>query len=151
MPRTLIRQAVTKLERVVHEGSVPYGKGVDTAGDAGELLVKLIGDEPQEVFLALGLNTRHRVQAVYEVSRGTLSSALVHPREVFGPALRIGVAAIIVGHNHPSGDPEPSSEDVELTRRLREAGELLGVPLLDHFVIGDGRWVALRDRMHWTS
>jgi DNA repair protein RadC len=90
----------------------------------------------QEVFLALLLDSRHRLLREVEVSRGSLNQSLVHPREVFGPALREAAAALVVLHNHPSGDPRPSREDCEVTRRLRQVGEILGVPLLDHVVIG---------------
>ena len=97
------------------------------------------------VFVALLLDGRHQVFAYAEVSRGTMTASLVHPREVYGPALRMSAAAVIVAHNHPSGDPEPSSEDIEVTRRLRDAGKLLGVPLLDHVVLGEGgRHASLR-------
>lgn len=90
----------------------------------------------QEVFSALLLDARQRLIREVEVSRGSLNQSLVHPREVFAPALRESAAAILVVHNHPSGDPRPSREDHEVTRRLRRAGEILGVPLLDHVVLG---------------
>lgn len=99
-----------------------------------------------ETFLALLLDARHRLVARAEVSRGTLTSAPVHPREVFGPALRAGAAAVIVAHNHPSGDPEPSAADLDVTRRLASTGRLVGVPLLDHLVWSAGGWVSLRER-----
>jgi len=90
----------------------------------------------QESFFALLLDSRHRLIREVEVSRGSLNQSLVHPREVFGPALREAAAALVVVHNHPSGDPEPSREDAEVTTRLSRAGEVLGVRLLDHVVIG---------------
>ena len=102
------------------------------------LFRRMIGEESQEVFAALLVDATNRPLAVVEVSRGTLTSSLVHPREVFGPALRMGTASLFVAHNHPSGDPTPSAEDFAVTRRLADAGELLGVPLLDHLVIGEG-------------
>jgi len=89
----------------------------------------------QEVFLVLLVDSRQRLIRELEVSRGSLNQSLVHPREVFAPALREAAAAILVVHNHPSGDPEPSPEDLEVTRRLYRAGELLGIRLLDHVVI----------------
>lgn len=89
----------------------------------------------QETFMVLLLDTRHRLIREVEVSRGSLNQSLVHPREVFAPALRESAAAILVVHNHPSGDPSPSREDHEVTRRLAKSGELLGIPLLDHVVI----------------
>ncbi len=90
----------------------------------------------QEAFFALLLDSRHRLIREIEVSRGSLNQSLVHPREVFAPALRESAAAIVVAHNHPSGDPEPSREDIEVTRRLAEAGEILGVRLVDHVITG---------------
>ena len=91
------------------------------------------------------LDARHHVLAFPEISRGTLSTSLVHPREVFRPAVISGAASIIVVHNHPSGDPTPSKEDEVVTRRLARAGEILGIPLIDHLVIGDGRQVSFRE------
>jgi DNA repair protein RadC len=90
----------------------------------------------QEVFVVLLLDSRHRLIGEVEVSRGSLNQSLVHPREVFAPALRESAAAILVLHNHPSGDPQPSREDHEVTRRLVRAGEILGIRVVDHLVIG---------------
>jgi DNA repair protein RadC len=101
----------------------------------------------RETFHALFLDGKHRLQSSSCISVGTLTCSLVHPREVFGPALREGAAALIVAHNHPSGDPEPSAEDVSVTRRLIEVGRLVGIPLVDHVVLGEGRWVSLRERI----
>lgn len=100
----------------------------------------------QEVFYALALDARNRVRALVQVAQGTATSVEVHPREVFGPLVREGAAATILAHNHPSGDAEPSLEDERLTARLAEAGALLGIPVLDHLVIGDGVYVSLADR-----
>jgi DNA repair protein RadC len=105
----------------------------------------------QERFHALALDGRHAVLARFEVSRGTLTTSLVHPREVFRPAIARGAAAVIAVHNHPSGDPEPSAEDLAVTRRLLEAGRLLGIPLLDHVVLGAGRYVSLQARMDFEA
>lgn len=101
----------------------------------------------RETFHALALDGKHGVVRRYLVSVGTLTTSLVHPREVFRPALRFGAASLVVVHNHPSGDPEPSLEDEEVTRRLAQAGRLLGVPLLDHVVVGDRRFVSLAERL----
>jgi DNA repair protein RadC len=101
-------------------------------------------DMPHEQFHLLLLDGRHRVLREIMASRGTLTASLVHPREVFRPALREGAAALVVVHNHPSGDPGPSHEDREVTRRLVQAGALLGVPLLDHVVVAERGWVSLR-------
>jgi DNA repair protein RadC len=103
-------------------------------------------DADRERFVGLDLDARHRVLRRRLVSIGTLTASLVHPREVFGPALRVGAAAIVVVHNHPSGDPEPSAEDCALTERLRDAARLLGLELLDHVVVARTGFVSLRER-----
>jgi DNA repair protein RadC len=99
----------------------------------------------QEHFFVLLLDGRHRVLGEQIVSLGTLTASLVHPREVFWPALRASAAALILAHNHPSGDPEPSPEDRTVTERLASAGELLGIPVLDHVVIAERGFRSLRD------
>jgi DNA repair protein RadC len=105
----------------------------------------------RERFLLLLLDGKHRLLRSLVVSEGTLNTSLVHPRDVFGPALREGTGALIAVHNHPSGDPEPSNEDLAITQRLRDAGELLGIPLVDHVVVADGGWVSLRERMDFAQ
>jgi DNA repair protein RadC len=102
--------------------------------------------EPVEVFVVLALDVRLRLLAEVTVSRGTVSSSLVHPREVFRPAVIAGASAVVVAHNHPSGDPEPSPEDLAVTDRLAEAGTLLGIALLDHLVVAEGGEVSLAER-----
>ncbi len=92
-------------------------------------------DKPQEHFVALYLDARDRLIHRETVSIGTLTASLVHPREVFAPAVERRAAALIVAHNHPSGDPEPSPEDRQATRRLSQAGRILGIGLLDHVVV----------------
>lgn len=99
----------------------------------------------QEHFVVLLLDGRHRVLGEEIVSLGTLTASLVHPREVFRPAIRASAAALILVHNHPSGDPEPSPEDRTVTERLASAGELLGVPVLDHVVVAERGFRSLRD------
>lgn len=100
----------------------------------------------KEHFHALYLDTRRHLIAAETISVGTLDSSLVHPREVFRPALLHAASAVLVAHNHPSGDPEPSAEDLALTRRLDKAASLLGLALLDHLVVGRLGFVSLRER-----
>ena len=100
----------------------------------------------KEVFIVLALDTRNIVLEEIEVARGWLAGVEVHPREVFLPLLRGGAAAAIVVHNHPSGSSEPSEDDIVLTNRLRSVGDLVGIPVLDHVVIGDGNYVSLAER-----
>jgi DNA repair protein RadC len=92
------------------------------------------------------LNTKNRVLSVHEVYKGSVNASLVRVGEVFREAIRRNAPAIIVAHNHPSGDPSPSPEDIHVTRRLAEAGRLLDIELLDHLIIGAGRWVSLREK-----
>jgi len=119
---------------------------ISCAEDVARLLMIAFKDCEVEVFKALLMNTKNEVMKTVDVSRGSLDASVALPREVFRQAVRDGAAAIIVCHNHPSGDPEPSRADVALTRRLHESGELIGIPLLDHVVFGDGRYVSLKER-----
>lgn len=102
-------------------------------------------DLRQEEFHVLLLDTRHRVRREVLVTRGTLDCSLIHPREVFRLAVLEGAAGVILVHNHPSGDPTPSPEDRAVTRQLADAGRAVGIPVLDHVVVGDGRWVSLSE------
>jgi DNA repair protein RadC len=113
--------------------------------DAAELLLPQFGSRPVEQFGVVLLDTKHRVLRVSLVSIGTLDASIVHPREVFREAAGGGAAAIIVFHNHPSGDPKPSPEDVALTRRLIRAGETMGIDVLDHVIIAEHRFHSMRD------
>jgi DNA repair protein RadC len=102
--------------------------------------------EKKEHFLILLLDGKNRLIREVSVSIGSLNQSLVHPREVFSPAVRDSAAAVILVHNHPSGDPAPSREDLEITRRLRQSGETLGIRVLDHIIIGHDTYVSLADR-----
>jgi len=104
-----------------------------------------IEEEAQEVFGVLILNTKNKIVAVHEVSRGALDISIVHPREVFKPAVLHNAAAIICFHNHPSGDPTPSEIDIKITKRLVEAGEILGIQILDHIIVGDEGYTSLKE------
>jgi DNA repair protein RadC len=104
-------------------------------------------DQTQEEFHALLLNSRHRVIREILVTRGLLDSALIHPREVFRPAVGEGAAGVILVHNHPSGDPTPSAEDRAVTRQLGEAGKAVGIPVLDHVVVGAGGYASLAEEL----
>ncbi|NLW59094.1 MAG: DNA repair protein RadC [Firmicutes bacterium] len=99
----------------------------------------------QEHFLTLHLNTKNRLLGTETISVGTLDASLVHPREVFKAAIRQSSASLILAHNHPSGDPRPSKEDIKLTHRLKESGELLGIPILDHVIIGDNKYFSMKE------
>src|SRR4051812_30889792 len=108
-------------------------------------LMTLLHDEPSEVFIVLCLTTKFQVIAYHEVGRGTLDTVLVNPREVFKAAVLANAAAIVVAHNHPSGDPTPSPDDMDVTRRLSAAGGVLGIAVLDHIIVGDGRYYSFKE------
>lgn len=110
-----------------------------------DLMVTKIGDIVQETFWIVALDARNRIVAAVEVARGGLTSVEVGPREVFRAALRLAAAGIVLVHNHPSGDPSPSDEDREITRRVREAGKLLGVPVVDHVVVASRGFYSFAD------
>jgi DNA repair protein RadC len=103
-------------------------------------------DRDKEHFYVLGLNCKNRVQYVELVSMGTLTASLIHPRETYRLAVMKGVASIVCIHNHPSGDPTPSRDDLAVTERLKKSGEILGINLLDHIIIGDGKFTSLKEQ-----
>ena len=135
---------VAELTRRHYRGKAP--KPVRGPDDVVALIGRKLRAESREHFLVLLLNARHECVAVETVSIGSLNASIVHPREVFRPAVVASAASIIVAHNHPSGDPEPSEEDIAITRRLAQVGELLGICLLDHCVIARRGVVSLRAR-----
>ena len=113
---------------------------------AAAVLVPLLADRDREACVALLLDTRHRLLEVETVSIGSIDHTFMSPREVFRDALLGNAAALVLGHNHPSGDPSPSRDDERVTRRLAEAAEVIGVDLLDHLVVGAGGWTSLARR-----
>lgn len=115
--------------------------------DIAEVVSKYLAESDREQMVSLLLDTKNGVIGMNVISIGDLSSALAHPREVFKAAILANAASIALAHNHPSGDPTPSPDDIAVTRRLHQAGELLGIELLDHVVIGDsGRFVSLKEK-----
>ena len=117
---------------------------VESTEEAAALLRPHLIDKRKEHFVALLLDTRHQLIRMSPIAIGSLSATLVHPRELFKEAVLASAAAVIVAHNHPSGDPEPSAHDIQLTQRLIEAGELLGIEVLDHLVLAAGGVVSIR-------
>ena len=112
--------------------------------EAASFLMPFLRHETQEKFLVLCLSSKNQLLCMETVFVGTLNSTVVHPREVYQVALRHAAAGILVAHNHPSGDPSPSQEDLKVTQNLIESGKVMGIPLLDHLVIGHGQWQSLR-------
>ena len=112
---------------------------------AAEFLLPQYGNRPVEQFGVLLLDTKHRVLRTLVLSVGTLDASIVHPREVFGAAATAGAAALVLFHNHPSGDPKPSQDDVQLTRRLAAAGVLMGIEVIDHVILADVRYYSFKE------
>ncbi|NTU22475.1 JAB domain-containing protein [Brevibacillus sp. HB1.2] len=133
--------------QMVRESSLLYPqRRIRMAKDAAGLFQKFLQDTDREVFLLLCLSTKNEPTAIHTVSVGSLDSSIVHPRETFKAAILANVSSIIVAHNHPSGDPTPSREDIQVTKTLQQAGELLGITFLDHIIIGtDGTYVSLKE------
>ena len=105
-----------------------------------------LNNEAQEVLVTLMLNTKNSIVGIQEITRGSLSASIVHPREVYKAAILHNAASIILAHNHPSGSPSPSREDIAVTERILKAGKILDIPLLDHVIIGDPRFVSLKEK-----
>jgi DNA repair protein RadC len=138
-------RALFELGRRMAENPLPRGAPCDNPQAVFESLRGRLGQARQESFVVLLLDSRLRMLSELEVCRGSANSVCVDPREVFGPAIRDGAAAVVLVHNHPSGDPTPSRADIELTERLFVAGELLGVEVIDHVIIGDGRFYSFAE------
>jgi len=113
--------------------------------DAIRILSDFLSGADREHFVVMLLSTKHQIIGINTVSIGSLNSSVVHPRETFKPAIVSNAAAIILAHNHPSGDPTPSSEDIAITKRLKDAGQVLGIDVLDHVILGEGRFVSLKE------
>lgn len=134
------------------EGSpIRLGRMLVRPDAAATIFRRLLGHEAIEVCGVLCLTTRRRVICWHEVSRGSLDRTSVHPREIFKPAFMVNASAVIVGHNHPSGDPEPSGDDFEMTERLVRAGHLLGLDVIDHIIIGHDSFVSLKNHCYWPK
>jgi len=120
-------------------------EAVRSAADIYRRIWPRIAGVAQEVFLVVGIDARNQVIAEVEVARGCLTNVEVHPREVFRPVIRLSAAAAIAVHNHPSGDPTPSPDDLVLTERLRAAGDLIGIPLVDHVVVASSGYCSIAE------
>jgi DNA repair protein RadC len=125
------------------------GQALRGSGDVYAHFRERLASEPREHFYAVLLDNKHRKIRDVLLSVGSLTASIVHPRDVYTQVIRHSAAAVIFCHQHPSGDPTPSKEDIEITRRLREVGDLVGVRVLDHIVVGKGRYVSFVDDGYW--
>jgi DNA repair protein RadC len=143
------KQASVPIYRVtlVREGRVPcYNQQIRSSADASTLLHTYLADVDREHFVIILLNQKNRVIGIHTVSIGSLTASVVHPREVFKPAILSNCASLVLAHNHPSTDCQPSKEDRAITARLVEAGRLLGIAVLDHVIIsGTGKYLSFAD------
>ena len=143
---TLILQTIQELALRWNRPPTEPASSITSPQEVAHLLLPRLRYREQEEFCVLLLNTKNRLIAEVTVSVGSLDRSLAHPREVFREAVRHNAAGILLVHNHPSGDPQPSPEDLQLTQQLRQAGDLLGIELMDHLILGDGHWVSLREK-----
>jgi DNA repair protein RadC len=139
-----IKAAVELASRVEGYSETAGKQVVKTPSDVAGLVQGRLKGKKKEYFLALLLDTRNQLIRVAEISVGSLDSSIVHPREVFKEAISASAASVIFAHNHPSGDTEASEDDIQLTKRLAEAGELVGIDVLDHIIIGSNSYVSMK-------
>lgn len=133
--------------KMVKESSFLYQtRTISSPNDAYEMIREQLEGLDREQFMIACLNTKNEPTNISVVSVGTLNKAIVHPREVFKTAILSNAASIMAFHNHPSGETTPSQQDIQLTNRLYEAGELIGIKLLDHLIIGDGTFTSLKEK-----
>ena len=133
--------------KMIKEASFLYQtRTISSPNDAYEMIREQLEGLDREQFMIACLNTKNEPTNISVVAVGSLNTAIVHPREVFKTAILSNAASIMAFHNHPSGDTEPSQQDIQLTNRLYEAGELLGIKLLDHLIIGDGTFTSLKEK-----
>ena len=143
---------ITKFNvRLIKESESEYNldnERVTNPATAVELFNKVLDLDcrMQEVFAMITLDIKNQVTGIFEVTTGGLSSSIAHPREVFQRAILQGAASIIIAHNHPSGVPEPSADDIKITKKLVDAGDIIGIEVLDHVVIGDNVHTSMREK-----
>lgn len=135
--RQFYRIPIVRVQLVREKSLATYAQKINSAGEAYEVVKPLIGQADREYFLVLCLDTRNKINAVNVVSVGTVNVSPIHPREVFKAAILANATSVILAHNHPSGDPEPSPEDIQVTGQLVQVGKILGIEVLDHIIVGD--------------
>lgn len=133
--------------KLVKESSLLYKeRNIRSPEDAYKLMKHFLGDLDREAFIVINLDVKNSPVSINICHVGSLNASIVHPREVMKTAILSNAASIMVGHNHPSGNSSPSSEDIEVTKRLVEAGKIIGIELLDHIIVGDDNFVSLKEK-----
>lgn len=138
--------AAFELAKRLADSQMEFHGVVNSPKDAAQMVLRELSLEDKEHFMIIMLNTKHRVIAKKVISIGHLNASLVHPREMFKEAIKRSSAAVILVHNHPSGDLTPSRDDLVTTERLKEVGEILGIEVLDHIIVGDNRYLSFREQ-----
>jgi len=140
-------KALAELSKRMSSTFIMNGKvTIKSPEDVSRLLMEEMRHLKKEVFKIILLNAKNHIIKHLSISVGSLTASIVHPREVFSEAVKCGCSGILLVHNHPSGDTEPSGEDIETTRRLIDAGSILGIKVLDHIIIGDGKYLSLKEK-----
>lgn len=140
---------IVKVKQVILERPIEYQLKISSTEVAAKIGITEIGDEAQEVLLLIILNTQNEINAIHRVFQGGLNSSVAHPREIFRSALLNNGARILVFHNHPSGNLEPSQADLFFTDRVVESGNILGIELLDHIIVSGCRWYSFKEYCHF--
>ncbi len=140
-----LKAALELGKRLVNHQKI-FTKRIQKPADVANLLMNTYKDYEIECFMCILMNIKNDVIKIEKVSQGGIDSTVASPMDVFKLAVRIGAPNIIITHNHPSGDPEPSQTDIEITQQLKNAGDILGVQLLDHIIFGDGKYISLKER-----
>jgi DNA repair protein RadC len=138
-------RAVIELSKRLYASRKEDKKVIKSPQDVAELLMPEMRFLKQEIFKIVLLDVKNQLIAIPQISKGGLSSSIVHPREVFKEAIRRSSAAIILAHNHPSGIPEPSNDDIKISKRLIDSGKIIGIDVLDHVIIGDDRYISMKE------
>ncbi|MDV4149985.1 DNA repair protein RadC [Clostridium sp. AL.422] len=134
------------VKRINKLGLIRVGKSISSPIDIASLVMKEMVFLKQEVLKLIMLDTKNNIIGIKDVFKGSLNTSIVHPREIFKEALKKSSSSIIICHNHPSGDPTPSKEDINITIRLKECGKIIGIDLLDHLIIGKNQYVSLKEK-----
>ena len=137
-------KCVAELSRRISKGNIPLDKEFISPEIIANYYMEDLRHLETERLLVVMLNTKHRFLGDFELSKGTVNASMASPREAFIEALRTGAVYIILLHNHPSGDPTPSREDIVTTKRMKEAGNIIGINLIDHIIIGDNKYISLK-------
>jgi DNA repair protein RadC len=133
--------------KLVKESSLLYKeRSIRSPGDGYKLMKHFLGELDREAFIVISLDTKNQPVSINICHVGSLNASIVHPREVMKSAILSNAASFMVGHNHPSGNSDSSREDIEVTKRLAEAGKIVGIELLDHIIVGDDNFVSLKEK-----